>query len=160
MTVSKAALAALCVCVAAPLAAQGFNASPVKVADAWARETAPGQTVGGAYLTLTNTGKQADRLLSITSPAAGEVQLHTMSMDGGVMRMRQITGGLPIAPGSVVALKPGGNHIMFIGLKTPFKRGAVIPAELRFERAGRVKVSFKVQPVGAQGMEGAHHGKH
>lgn len=130
----------------------------IAVTDAWARETAPGQVNGGGFAVISNKGVDDDRLVSGTSPVAREVQLHTMNMDGGVMRMRQLTDGIPVPAGQTVVLKPGSLHVMFIGLKRPLKRGEAVPVTLRFARAGSVKVSFAVQPVGAMGPGGMHAG--
>jgi copper(I)-binding protein len=104
----------------------------IAVTNAWARETAPAQVNGGGFLTITNKG-QADRLVSASSTVAPTVQLHTMSMDGGVMRMRELPDGIPVPAQSVVELKPGGMHIMFIGLKAPLKPGQSVALTLRFE---------------------------
>ena len=131
----------------------------VAIIQGWARETAPGQVNGGGFLTITNNATQADRLVSATSPASATVQLHTMSMDGGIMRMRELPQGIPVPTKGVVELKPGGMHIMFIGLKAPFKPGQTVKLTLRFEKAGAVDVSLPVRPVGAQsgrGMDMAH----
>lgn len=160
MRYSRTILAAAIACLAAPTAARDANAGTIRISHPWARETAPSQTVGGGYLSLTNNGRQPDRLISATSPAAREVQIHSMSMDRGVMRMRRLTSGVAIPAGATVAMAPGGLHIMFVGLKAPLKRGVMIPAELSFERAGTVRIAFKVEPVTAQGPGGSHHEQH
>ena len=131
----------------------------LSVQHAWSRETAAGQAVGGGFLTITNSGTRDERLLSGTTPVAAEVQLHTMTMDGGVMRMRQVTDGIAIPAKGSVELKPGGYHIMFMGLRRQLRQGERFPVALRFQRAGSVTVQFTVQPVGATGpMEGRHAG--
>lgn len=140
-----------------PLLAQSVTAGKLVIDHPWSRQTAPGQKVGGGFLTITNKGKADDRLISASSSVAGEVQLHTMSMDGGVMRMRQLKDGISIPAGKSVALKPGGLHIMFIGLKRPFALGETIPVILRFQRQGAVTVRFKVEPVGANGPSEKRH---
>lgn len=144
----------------APLAAHSFAVGAIKIGHPWTRETAPAQTTGGGYMTITNTGTAADTLVSISSPAAKQVQIHTMSMSGGVMRMRQLAGGLPIPAGGSVTLKPGAYHLMLIGLKAPLKQGMKVPAELRFRKAGRVKVEFAVQPVSSQAPMEMNHAGH
>ena len=145
--------------LAAPVLAHSFAIAKIAIGHPWTRETAATQTVGGGFLTIRNGGKTADRLLSASSPFAAEVQIHTMSMDGGVMKMRPLKDGIAIPAGQTVELKPGGLHIMFIGLKQPFKKGSQIPATLRFLKAGTVKVGFAVQPVGsAAPMEAGHAG--
>lgn len=157
-TIATFAAAALAL-VSAPLAAHSFAVGPLRIGHPWARETAPAQTVGGGFLTITNTGKTADTLVSASSPAAKEVQIHTMSMDGGVMRMRRLTNGLPIPAGATIALKPGGYHLMLVGLKAPLKAGVKVPGELRFKNAGAVKIEFAVQSLSAPlPAEAAHAG--
>lgn len=160
-------LAAPLVAAALPTAAvlaHGYKAGAISIAHPWSRQTAPGQTVGGGFLVVTNAGGKEDRLISATSPAAAEVQLHTMSMDGGVMRMRQVTDGLPVPAHGKLELKPGGFHVMFIGLKAPLKLGAKVPATLTFKRAGKVKVAFAVEaitytgPSAAPAMDHSHAG--
>ncbi|HMS19494.1 copper chaperone PCu(A)C [uncultured Sphingorhabdus sp.] len=145
--------------LAAPVLAHNFSVGKIAIGHPWTRETAATQTVGGGFLTIRNNGNVSDRLVSATSPSATEVQIHTMSMDGGVMRMRQLKDGIAIPAGQSVELKPGGLHLMFIGLKKPFKQGAKIPATLKFARAGSVQVTFAVQPVGSTApMEAGHAG--
>ena len=98
---------------------------------------------------MKNTGATADRLLSASSPAAEAVQVHEMKMEGNVMRMREIAGGLEIPPGATVTLAPGGLHIMMMGLKAPFKQGDKVPVTLVFEKAGKIDVELAVVAMGA-----------
>lgn len=123
---------------------------PIQVGGAWARPTVAGQQAGGGYLWLHNSGP-ADRLVSASTPVAAAVELHTMSMEGDVMRMRQLDG-IDLPTDEHVELKPGAQHLMFTGLKRPLKEGERIPLELRFEKAGVVKVTVPVQKA-AQGAE-------
>lgn len=147
MTRSLTPLALIALAIATPLAAHGVTVGTLKIGHPWARQTAPGQQAGGAFLSLTNSGKQAERLLGASADIAAKVELHSMSMDGGVMRMRPVKGGLAIPPGETVTLAPGGYHIMLIGLKRPLKLGELVPMTLRFARAGAVKVDLKIEPV-------------
>lgn len=155
------ALAAL-TCTATPVLSRADHHhaahQAIAITNAWVRETAPAQVNGGGFLTITNKSDAADRLISATSPVAPTVQLHTMSMDGGVMRMRELPDGIPVPAKGVVELKPGGLHIMFIGIKAPFKPGQTIALTLRFEKAGIVKLAMPVRGVGVMngGMEMAH----
>lgn len=146
--------------LAAPLVAQDAAKGNISISDPWTRETAASQTVGGGFMTIRNNGQSADRLLSIASSQAAEVQIHTMRVEAGVMKMRQVQGGIAIPAGKAVTLKPGATHIMFIGLKKPFKPGDMIPATLTFERAGSVKVRFAVQAIGTTSAAEAHHAGH
>lgn len=140
--------------------AHGHRAGPLSIQHPWSRETAVGQAVGGGFLTIANNGSREDRLLSGTTPVAAEVQLHTMTMNGGVMRMRQVTDGIAVPAKGSVELKPGGYHIMFMGLKRQLRQGERLPVTLRFQRAGNVAVQFVVQPVGSTGPMEAGHGGH
>ncbi len=79
--------------------------------------------MAGGYLTVTNTGAEPDTLTGGTIDQAGSVEIHSMSMEGGVMKMAPVEGGLVVKPGETVTLKPGGYHLMFQGLKDPLKKG-------------------------------------
>jgi copper(I)-binding protein len=120
-----------------------------KVEAAWARPTVEGQAGGGGFLKITG-GSASDRLLSASAGVSKVVELHTMEMDGNVMRMRAIDA-IAIPAGATVELKPGGNHVMFMGLTQTLKAGARFPLTLRFEKAGEVKVEMQVavQPPAA-----------
>jgi len=126
-------------------AAIASAASPIRIDDPWSRATAPGQVVGGGFATIINTGDTPDRLVSATSPVAAEVQIHHTNLDGGVMRMRQVTEGLEIPANGNVELKPRGLHLMLMQLKAPLEAGASFPVQLQFEKAGSVTVQFKVE---------------
>ena len=122
------------------LAAQAQTAPRVEAA--WARPTVAGQAGGGGYLKITG-GSTPDRLLSASTGVAKMAELHTMEMDGNVMRMRQIEG-IDVPAGQAVELSPGGKHIMFMGLNKTLKVGDSFPLTLRFLKAGEVKVDVKV----------------
>jgi copper(I)-binding protein len=125
--------------------ALGFSAAAhaqVKVETPWARPTVQGQMAGGGFLRLQSA--QADRLVGGSTPAAGRVELHTMKMEGDVMRMRQLDA-IELPAGKPVALEPGGLHLMLMDLKAPLKAGDSFPLTLEFEKAGKVKVDVKVQ---------------
>ena len=142
-------LAATAALSAFPALAQEAKVGAITITAPWSRETAPSQSVGGGFVTIANGGKADDRLVAASSPVAAEVQLHTMSMDGGVMRMRQLTDGIAVPAGGTVQLKPGSLHLMFIGLKSPLKRGSNVPVTFRFAKAGNVTVQFPVLPISA-----------
>ena len=123
----------------------GASAAPeLKVEGAWARPTVSGQSGGGGYLKIVG-GSSADRLLSARAGVAKMVELHTMEMDGNVMRMRPVAD-VAVPAGQTVELKPGGMHIMFMGLTQTLKTGASFPLTLHFEKAGEVTVQVKVSP--------------
>jgi copper(I)-binding protein len=134
-----------CALVAAPLA-QAAAASMMVVRDARIRPPPPGAPTAAGYAVITNASRQDDRLLSADSPAAASVEIHSMSMAGGIMRMRPVEGGLPIGSGRTVRLVEGGYHFMFVSPKRPLKTGQAVAATLRFEHAGPVAVSFRVGP--------------
>jgi periplasmic copper chaperone A len=123
-------------------AAHEFTLGSLTIGHPYARPTVPGQVVGGGFMSIANKGAD-DRLLSATSPSAKGVELHSMSMDGDVMRMRQIDG-IAVPAGKTVDLKPGALHLMFMGLKAPLKAGDKLPVTLKFAKAGEIVVTFNV----------------
>ena len=136
----------------AALASTAHAAPAPKVAatEAWCRPTVAGAMAAGCYVTLTT--KAEDRLISVESPAADHGEIHTMSMDGGVMRMRQLTEGLALPAGKTVALKPGADHIMLIAPKTQLKDGAKVPLTLKFKTGAPVTVQAVVKTPPMPGM--------
>jgi copper(I)-binding protein len=106
------------------------------------RATPKGASVGGGYMKNTNTGSAAD--------IAGQVELHEMSMDNGVMKMRPVANGIEIKPGQVVEFKPGSYHVMFVGLKGALEQGELVRGMLEFEKASKVDVDFTVEGIGTQ----------
>jgi copper(I)-binding protein len=133
--------------------AHEFKLGTITVGHPYARATASGQPNGGAYLKLVNNGAAADRLVSVSADVARSVELHSMSMDGNVMRMRQVDG-VELPAGKTVELKPGGLHVMLIGLKAPLKKGEKFPVRLKFEKAGEVTVTVNVEGSGANHSAG------
>jgi periplasmic copper chaperone A len=133
---------------APPAHAKDYHAGSLDIAGPWSRATPQGASVAAGYLTIKNTGTAADRLVGGASDAAAKFEVHEMSMDGGVMKMRPIQGGLEIKPGETVELKPQGLHIMFVGLKKRLKQGDHVKATLEFEKAGKVDVDFDVTGIG------------
>ncbi len=144
--------------LAAPALAHGFKAGAIEIEHPWARATAADAANGAAYMVLNNEGKEADRLVSATSPTAERVEMHTHIDEGGVMKMRQINA-VELAPDATVKLAPGGLHVMLIGLKAPLVKGKAIPLTLTFEKAGTVTVEVSVQGAGdtKADHEGSHH---
>jgi copper(I)-binding protein len=138
--------------------AADYTVGALKVAQPWVRETPKGAKVGGGYMTITNTGSTPDRLVGGATPAAGRFEIHVMSMDGGVMKMRQMDNGIEIKPGETVELKPGGLHVMMMDLKQPFAKGGEITGTLKFEKAGSLDVVFPVQGMGAAPPGKGHSG--
>lgn len=108
-------------------------AQKVDVKDAWVRATVQGQQATGAFMTL--TAASATRLVGVSSPVAGVAEVHEMKMEGDVMKMRAVEGGLELPPGKAVTLKPGGYHLMLMDLKLPLKPDTTIPVTLVFKTA-------------------------
>jgi copper(I)-binding protein len=157
MQIRKLTLAAIaCAAVlasfqGAPARADEIKAGDLVISQAWTRGTPKGAKIGGGYLTIENKGTAPDRLIGGSADIAGSVQVHEMSMDKGVMKMRPLENGLAIEPGKTVKLTPGGYHLMMMDLKSPLKKSDKLPITLEFEKAGKVQVSLDVEGVGAQG---------
>jgi periplasmic copper chaperone A len=140
--------------MAEPAADTVYKVGALVIEAPWARATPGGARVGGAYLKITNTGAESDRLVGGSLPTASAVEVHQMSMTDGVMKMRKLEAGLEITPGQTVELKPGGYHLMFTGLRQPLQQGQRVKGTLQFEKAGSVEVEYRVEPIGAQSGEG------
>jgi copper(I)-binding protein len=134
---------------AAALTLSAHAQTAPKVEAAWARPTVQGQAGGGGFLKITG-GSAGDRLVSASAGISKTVELHTMEMDGNIMRMRPIDA-IDVPAGKTVELKPGGMHVMFIGLTQTLKNGASFPLTLKFEKAGEVKVDVKVMTQAVTG---------
>ena len=137
--------------LAAPARADDVKAGDLVISQAWTRATPGGAKTGGGFLTIENKGSAPDKLIGASSDGAGKVEVHEMTMNNGVMKMRPVEGGLTIDPGKTVKLAPGGYHLMMTDLKKPLKQGDKMPVTLEFEKAGKVAVTLDVQGVGAQG---------
>lgn len=138
--------------------ANNDKAGDIHVAQAYARATVPHQPTGAAYLTLENKGRTSDKLISASSPVAKEVELHTMSMEGNVMRMREVSD-IEIKPESRLEMKQGdGYHLMLMGLQQPLKAGERFPLTLTFEKAGKTEVSVSVRDIKGTKAHGSGHG--
>jgi copper(I)-binding protein len=139
--------------------AQEVKAGDIVVNQAFARATPPCAMAGGAFFKIENKGKASDRLLAVASPAAGMAELHTMTHEGGVMRMRAVDA-IEIKPGETVALAPGGLHVMLMDLKQPLKEGSRFPLTLTFERAGKVRIEVSVGSMAAKAAAEPMHTMH
>jgi len=148
---SAAAMFALAIAQGAAPAAQAadYDVGPIHIAQPWARATPKGAVAGAAYMTITNTGKTPDKVSCVSSDASVQCQIHTMSMDNGVMKMRPVEGGLEIKPGETVTLAPGGLHMMLVNLKHPLEAGQSVMATLKFDNAGSVDVTYPIAAIGA-----------
>jgi copper(I)-binding protein len=129
------------------------KAGSLEITEAWTRATLPGQPAGGGFLVIENKGAEADRLVSASSALTPMTQVHEMKMEGDVMKMGELKDGLEIPAGAKVELKPGGFHIMFMGLKEGIKEGDAIKVKLVFEKAGEVEIEMLAQAPDAKGMQ-------
>lgn len=142
--------------LSAPAFAQSPGASSITIDAAWARATPGGAKTGVVYLTLTNHGADADRLVAASTPVAEKAEFHTEFEDNGVMKMRPLAA-IEVKPHEKTVLKPNGMHLMLIGLKQPLKEGENFPLTLEFAHAGTMVVPIKVTKLGAMDMGGRDH---
>ena len=144
----------LAVCVVAGLlaepaaAANAYIKGFIQVRHAVTRATPPGAEVAAGYLEVRNTGKEADRIIGASTPAAARVELHTTALEGGVMKMREVKT-FEVPAKKRLELKSGGSHLMLVGLRKPFVKGQRIPLTLHFERGGDLHVELVVHAAGA-----------
>ena len=160
MLFAAAALAA--VAFAAPATqhavAAEFKAGDISIEAPWSRATPGGAKVAAGYVTIKNSGAAPDRLMSATADIAEKTEIHEMSMTDGMMKMREVSGGVAVPAGGSIALAPMGYHLMFLGLKKPLKEGDTFAGTLTFEKAGTAAVTFEVKGVGAAAPDaGAEH---
>jgi hypothetical protein len=130
--------------------AQEYSAGAIRISKVWTREMPGGAKVGAGFMTITNTGKEPDILIGGSIPIAGKIEVHVMSMDRGMMKMRRLELGLTIRPGQTVVLRPGSFHLMFLDVAQGPKRGTPVKGTLMFEKAGRIEVEYGVEPIGAR----------
>lgn len=140
------ALAAFAALVGAGTAsAHDYQLRMLHIDHPFARATPGGARNGGVYLSVENRGDQVDRLIGVSTPVA-HAELHRMTMDGGVMRMRAVDG-VEVKPGDRLMLQPGGYHVMLLDLKRPLQAGDSFPLTLAFEKAGSIEVSVVVESI-------------
>lgn len=125
---------------------QVFTAGDLTISGAYTRAMLPQAKVGGGYMTIENKGSAPDRLVGGTTEAATTVQVHQMKMEGDMMKMGEVEGGLEIPAGGTVALTTGGDgyHLMLMGVGKPFKEGECVQLTLKFEKAGDVPVVLNI----------------
>ena len=146
--------------VASGAQAHDYKVGPIAIDHPWTRATPKNAPVAGGYLKITNTGTTPDRLTGGSTEVAKRFEVHEMSMEGGVMKMRELRDGLTIAPGATVELKPGSYHIMMMNLSRPLAKGENVKGTLTFEKAGKVDIEFAVEAIGGSpaGMKTKEHG--
>ncbi len=135
------------------LSSGALFAQTVEVQGAWARATVPGQKATGAFMKL--TAKEGAKLVGVSSPVAGVGEVHEMKMDGDIMKMRAVQGGLELPAGKAVELKPGGYHVMLMDLKSTLQKDTTIPLTLVFKDAKGVETKAEIQVPVAMAAPGA-----
>ncbi|MCD8503658.1 MAG: copper chaperone PCu(A)C [Burkholderiaceae bacterium] len=148
-------------CAASAALAQP-NIDDLSFNDPWIRGSVPGQKNGAGYLVIDNQSSQPAALVSVNSDRADRIELHTIVREDGVAKMREVQE-IPVPANGSVTLQPGGYHVMFIGLKQPFKEGESIPVKLNFANGQSTEVTFSVKAptyMGGGGMQGHGHGGH
>ena len=150
VSVSLASLVAVAALLLVPVfaLAHDYKLGALEISHPWTRATPPTAPSGGGFLIIANKGTTPDRLIAARSAVSDRVEVHEMKMDGNVMRMRELEKGLEIPAGATVMLKPGGFHIMFMGLKAPFAKDTKVPVTLVFEKAGSIDVELAVEAMG------------
>lgn len=139
----------------APAAETPTATAAVSATDAWCRPSPNGAKAGGCYVTL--TAATDDRLTGGSTPRAGSLQVHEMKTENGMMKMAELTAGLPLPAGQAVALAPGGNHLMLIGLTAPLVAGETVPLTFQFASAPTITVQAQVRQPAMEGMDHAAH---
>src|SRR5271155_2326546 len=134
---------------AIPAQAADYDVGSIHIATPWARATPKGASTGAGYMTITNKGTAPDRVSCVSDDASEQCQIHSMTMEDGVMKMRPVEGGLEIKPGETVTLQPGGYHVMFVGLTHPLEEGKTVDVKLKFDTAGTIDVQYPIAAIGA-----------
>lgn len=138
-------LAGLVISVSAFAAnANEYTFGDLRITHPWAKASLKGVPNSAAYMAITNTGKTDDTLVAASADVSKAVEIHTMTMTDGVMRMRRLRGGVPLPAGETVALEPGGKHVMLIGLNGRLKAGSSFEMTLTFEKAGEHRIDVRV----------------
>ncbi|AGF73963.1 putative membrane protein [Bartonella australis AUST/NH1] len=152
--VKKVIIKALCVLtltfMALPATANQYTLGDLEIIRPWIRETPRGAKVASGYLYIINHANTPDRLISVSTDGVQEAEIHSMAVTNDTMRMAKMPNGIEIPGNGEITLKPGGNHIMFIGLSQPFRAGDKISVKLIFEKAGAMDVDFYVNAMDAK----------
>jgi copper(I)-binding protein len=147
--VTRLALAAAFSTIAFAVSAHDYKVGELKIDHPWARATPGAIKTGAIYFSVTAQGDTPDRLIAVETPRAAKAEMHTQILDGDVMKMRQVSA-IEINPGEPTVLKPGGMHIMLVGLTAPMREKERFPMTLTFEKAGKIEVQIAVEAVGAR----------
>ncbi|WP_273757451.1 copper chaperone PCu(A)C [Bartonella sp. AU55XJBT] len=130
-----------------PASAQQYKLGDIEILNPWARETPKGVKVSSGYFYIINHSNTPDRLVSISTNGVKTTEMHTMAVVNDIMKMEKLHNGIEIPGNGEITLKPGGDHVMFMGLSQPFKLGDKISAKLTFENAGTIDVDFSVNAM-------------
>ena len=144
-------------------AAHEYKVGAIDIGHPWSRPTPKDANIAGGYLTITNKGKTADRLIGGSSPVAGQIEVHEIVDVDGAPKTRPVTNGIEIKPGKTVELKPGAFRIVLLGLKEPLQLGQKIKGTLKFEKAGSVDIIYNVEEnagAAVNGTTGSAHKHH
>lgn len=150
--------------IAGAAGAHGTHAGNIHVEKAQARASVGNQANGAVFLVIENVGKTDDALLSALAHVSSKIEIHSMTMDGDVMKMRTVER-LDLKASEKIEMKPGhGYHLMLMGLKKPLKAGDTFPMQLTFRKAGKVQIRVTVAEMGgeskANGGDEMHHHHH
>jgi periplasmic copper chaperone A len=135
--------------LATTVMAKDYKAGSIEIVSPWSRATPKGAQTAIGYMTIKNNGATSDRLAGGSVDVAASVQLHSMVMENGIAKMRELHD-IEIKPGQTIEFKPGGSHAMFVNLKHPLSKGERVKGTLVFEHAGTVQIEYTVEGIGAQ----------
>jgi periplasmic copper chaperone A len=152
LKLSARSLAAVFICVSAAAFASDYKAGLIEIDNPWSRATPKGASTAIGYMTIKNNGTAPDRLVAASVEVAGSVEFHSMVMENGISKMRDLPS-IEIKPSESVELKPGSTHAMFVDLKHSLQKGEHVPGTLTFEHAGTVRVEYSVEGMGARQPE-------
>ena len=161
--VTAAIFVAAAVLITTGAGAHEFKVGAIDIGHPWSRPTPKDANIAGGYLTITNKGKTADRLIGGTSPAAGQIEVHEVVDVDGMAKTRPLANGIEIKPGKTIELKPGALRIVLLGLKEPLQLGQKIKGTLVFEKAGPIEIVYNVEEnpgAAVSGVAGAASAQH
>ena len=157
---AKALVAAIVLASVGPLAAHDVTVKGLQIMHPYVRATPKGMAVTAGYVKITNTGKEADKLIGASMAGAETAELHTTIMEDGIAKMRPLKDGLAIGPGETIELKTSGAHIMFTGLTKSLSEDTYVDGTLVFEKAGTVQMEYAVAPLAGETKAGSEHEHH
>ena len=149
MTMRLLTTLAIAFCMSTNAMANDYKVGSIEIRSPWSRATPKGAQSAIGYMAIKNNGTTPDRLIGGSIDLAEIFELHSMVIENGVAKMRELKN-VEIKPGQSVEFKPGGSHVMFVNLKRPLSKGEHISGTLIFERAGKVNVEYTVESLGAQ----------